>query len=338
MITDTLNKFTRGSEYNLSSSINTKIYGVSQFKKGKIAAFRHVMTPNLSFNYIPGFSDEKFGFYKSVQVDSLGNTEIYSIMQNGIYGTPRKNESGNISFSLGNIFGIKVRNNKDTVEELTKVKLIENLNFSSSYNVFADSFNFSYINLNLRTKLFNKINISYSSVFDPYIIDSTGRKHKFELFENNKIARFKNSNISAGFSVNDKTFTKKKKEEEKNKEETRDFYKIPWNLNVNYTQNLNMGTTLQSEKTSTQTLGFSGNIKVTPKWKLGFHSGYDFTNKDFSYTSLDLYRDLHCWELLFHWIPTGYQRSYTLTIRVKADILKDLKLERKKDWIAPEFN
>ena len=97
-------------------------------------------------------------------------------MQNGIYGTPRKNESGNISFSLGNIFGIKVRSKKDTVEELTKIKLIESLNFSSSYNLFADSFNFSYINLNLRTKLFNKINISYSSVFDPYIIDSSGRK------------------------------------------------------------------------------------------------------------------------------------------------------------------
>ena len=79
MITDTLNKFTRGSEYNLSSSINTKIYGVSQFKKGKIAAFRHVMTPNISFTYNPSFVDKKFGFYKSVQVDSLGNTEIYSI-------------------------------------------------------------------------------------------------------------------------------------------------------------------------------------------------------------------------------------------------------------------
>ena len=353
VITDTLNKFTRASEYNLISSINTKIYGVSQFKKGKIAAFRHVMTPNLSFTYNPGFSDKKFGFYKSVQIDSLGNTDIYSIMQNGIYGTPRKNESGNINFSLGNIFGIKVRSKKDTVEELTKVKLIESLNFSSSYNLFADSFNFNYINLNLRTKLLNKINISYSSVFDPYIIDSTGRKHKFELFENNKIARFRNSNITAGFNINDKTFTKKKnkeeeeeeEEEERNKEETRDFYKIPWNLNVNYTHNLNMGTNLQSEKTSTQNLGFSGNIKITQKWKLGFHSGYDFSDetnqewwKKFTYTSIDIYRDLHCWELLFHWIPTGYRRSYTLTIRVKADILKDLKLERRKDWIAPEFN
>ena len=105
-----------------------------------------------------------------------------------------------------------------------------------------------------------------------------------------------------------------------------------------------MGNNLQSEKNSTQNLGFSGNIKITPKWKLGFHSGYDFSDesnqewwKKFSYTSIDIYRDLHCWELLFNWIPTGYQRSYTLTIRVKSDILKDLKFERKKDWINPNF-
>ena len=56
VITDTIKKFTRGGEYNLSSSINTKIYGLTQFKKGKITAFRHIITPNLSFIYNPSFS------------------------------------------------------------------------------------------------------------------------------------------------------------------------------------------------------------------------------------------------------------------------------------------
>ena len=60
---NTLNKFIRGGEYNISSSINTKIYGMAQFKKGKIAAFRHVLTPNVSFTYNPSFADEKYGFY-----------------------------------------------------------------------------------------------------------------------------------------------------------------------------------------------------------------------------------------------------------------------------------
>ena len=63
-----------------------------------------------------------------------------------------------------------------------------------------------------------------------------------------------------------------------------------------------------------------------------------FDENKLTYTTIDIYRDLHCWEMLFNWIPTGYQRSYTLTIRVKADILKDVKLERKRDWINPNFN
>ena len=100
-------------------------------------------------------------------------------------------------------------------------------------------------------------------------------------------------------------------------------------LNVNYSQTINKGSTTLSESINTQTLGFSGNIKITKKWKLGFQSGYDFTDNDFSYTSIDVYRDLHCWEMLFHWIPIGYQRSYTLTIRVKSEMLQDLKFERK---------
>tara|TARA_B100001540_G_C15811349_1_gene644683 strand:+ start:111 stop:1250 length:1140 start_codon:yes stop_codon:yes gene_type:complete len=335
--TDTLNKFTRGGEYNISSSINTKIYGMAQFKKGKIAAFRHVLTPNFSFTYNPSFVDEKYGFYKSVQVDSTGEMVQYSVMENGIYGSPRKNKSGNIRLGINNILGMKIRSKNDTTEKIKKITLIESLNINSSYNIFADSFHFSNINLNIRTKLFNQINLSYSSVFDPYSIDENGRRNKFELFENKRLARFKNSNLSVGFSINDKTFSQNKTDDGNEKEE-RDFYKIPWNLNVNYSQTINKGSTTLSESINTQTLGFSGNIKITKKWKLGFQSGYDFTDNDFSYTSINVYRDLHCWEMLFHWIPTGYQRSYVLTIKVKANILKDVKIERKRDWISPSFN
>ena len=42
--------------------------------------------------------------------------------------------------------------------------------------------------------------------------------------------------------------------------------------------------------------------------------------------------------MLLNWIPIGYHKSYTITIRVKASVLKDLKLERKRDWIDTDFN
>ena len=81
-----------------------------------------------------------------------------------------------------------------------------------------------------------------------------------------------------------------------------------------------------------QTLGMSGNVSITPKWKIGFMTGWDFEASDLSYTSISIYRDLHCWEMRFNWIPTGYQQSWNFTINAKASLLQDLKLNKKKDF------
>ena len=80
-----------------------------------------------------------------------------------------------------------------------------------------------------------------------------------------------------------------------------------------------------------QSLNFDGEIGLSKKWNLKFRSGYDLKNKDFTFTSFDIYRDLHCWEMLFNWIPFGTRKSYNFVIRVKSDILKDLKIEKKKN-------
>ena len=352
IITDTIHKFTRGHNYSLSTALNTKIYGMVHFNKNKIAAIRHVITPNLSFRYTPDFSDEKYGYYKTVQKNIEGDTESYSIMRDGIYGSPSSSESGNINFSLGNILGMKIRNKKDTVETFKKIKLIESLGISSSYNIFADSLNMSNIRLNARTKLFNIFDITFSSDYDPYITtkDKTGRVNQFELAKNKRLARLKSFTTSIGLSINDKSFSPQKDDTQKEKdenedEEHRDFYSIPWNLSANYSltyrkpyATMSNGNPQNYPADTTQSLNFSGNLKLTKKWKIGFRSGYDFDAKELTYTSIDIYRDLHCWELLFNYIPIGYHKSYTLTIRVKAAALRDLKYEKKKDWFTPEFN
>ena len=105
----------------------------------------------------------------------------------------------------------------------------------------------------------------------------------------------------------------------------------------NYSLSYFKGYKSSAEADTIQTLNFSANFNLLKKWKIGMNSGYDFDRNDLSYTSINLYRDLHCWELLFNLIPLGYHRSYYITLRVKADILKDLKLERRRDWISPNF-
>ena len=333
IITDTLNKFTRAGEYNITAGLNTKIYGLVQFKKGKIKAIRHVITPNLSFSYKPDFSNSQYGYYKNVQ-SSSGNTEEYSIMQNGIFGSPSKGKQGNIILNISNILEAKLNSKKDTIKSTKKIKIFENLNVGSSYNIFADSLNLNDINLNARTRFLDVIDFTFSSRYDPYVVNEnfTNNVNKFELFENGRLARFTNANTTVGLTISNNTF-KKKKEEEKEKNN-----KISWSFNANYSLNYNKGYRSSEFSDTIQTLNFSGDLKISDKWKLNFQSGYDFDTKELTYSSINIYRDLHCWEMILNLIPIGYHRSYTFTIRVKAAILQDLKLERKRDWINTDFN
>ena len=217
IITDTLHKFTRGHNYSFSTGLNTKIYGMVQLQKSKIAAIRHVITPNLSFSYKPDFSEEKYGYYKTVQKNVEGETQQYSIMQNGVFNSPPKGESGNINFSLGNILEMKTRSKKDTVESFKKIKLLESFNISGSYNIFADSLNLNDISLNARTRLLDIFDITFASSYDPYIINTTkdGNLNTFELTTNNRIARLTTLNTSIGLTLNDKSFSSNQKQEEK---------------------------------------------------------------------------------------------------------------------------
>jgi len=103
-------------------------------------------------------------------------------------------------------------------------------------------------------------------------------------------------------------------------------FNVPWNLNFSYNVRYSKP---QFKSSIIQTLNFSGDFSLTEKWKIGFTSGYDFEMKDLSYTTIDFYRDLHCWEMTFNWVPIGPRQSYLFTIRVKSAVLQDLKLTRR---------
>ena len=331
IIIDTINKFTRGHDYSFSSGLNTKIYGLINFKNSKLAAIRHVITPSLSFRFQPDFSDEKYGFYKTVQINNQGDIEKYSIMQNGIYGSPSSFKSGNINLNIGNLVDMKVKSIKDTSENFNKINIIESLNIGTSYNIFSDSLNFSNLRLNARTRILDIFDITFNGNYDLYVTnnDRDNNLNKFEILTNKRLARLKNFTTSFGIRINESTF---KNEEDSEKE------RLKWNFSSDYTLNYNKGFNISRYADTIQSLNFSGGFNLNKKWKLGFRSGYDFESKEISYTSIDIYRDLHCWELLFNWIPIGYHQSYTITLRVKAASLRDLKYEKKKQWFVPDYN
>ncbi|HEX8348602.1 MAG TPA: hypothetical protein VF598_01450, partial [Hymenobacter sp.] len=93
------------------------------------------------------------------------------------------------------------------------------------------------------------------------------------------------------------------------------------------------GAYLRPVPVTVAALNFSGSLKLTENFRLGYSSGYDFKNKQVSYTSLDFYRDLHCWQITGNWIPFGQRQGYFVTIAAKSTLLQDLKLNRNRSFL-----
>ncbi len=343
--TDTINELRAARYYSMGASLTTKVYSMAQFN-GKLKAIRHVLTPSLSFNYTPDFGDPKYGYYgEYYPTPSNDGPTLYSIFEGGIYSGPGRGEIGSIGLNLANTLDIKVYSKKDSVKHEKKIRLIENFSVSSAYNLAADSLNFSDIGFSAYTTIAKKVRVNVSGSFDPYVLDSLGRNiNTFEWTKNQRIGRFNGGNLAVSTDFqslrkeNPSMATTAGTEEERemvwnNPQDYIDFT-TPWNLAVSYNLRVTNTPTAAGIDSlyTTQSATFSGDIAVTPNWKVQVTSGYDFQLKDFTYTSIDIYRDLHCWQMSFRWIPFGLRQSYVFNINVKAAVLQDLKLTRRKDW------
>ena len=370
MHTDTIRGFHNLIDFNLSSSLTTKIYGMVRFSKGPIRAIRHVFTPTIGITYRPDFSDPKWHVYNSY-TDQNGQIQAYNMFTNALYGSPSQNSTGIITYNFGNTLDMKIPSKSDTVTGQKNIVLLESLTFSGNYDLTKDSLNFSTMAVSARTTLFKKLKVSYSSVWDPYTVDSAGRRiNKFELVENHRLFHKNSSawNFSLSWSFNQNDWKKWFGGEQKTEGESPDFnsqimsraagseyvttgelddilgnpksyidWTTPWSLNLSYnlmyTSNIVYANYMGVPTNKVvQTLAVNGDISFSPKWKVGFSTGWDFTNHGLSYTSLNVYRDLHCWEMRFNWIPIGNYKSWNFTINVKAQALQDLKLTKKKDY------
>ena len=104
--------------------------------------------------------------------------------------------------------------------------------------------------------------------------------------------------------------------------------KIPWSLKIAYS--LNYSNANRQKEISSNSIMFSGDVEITPKWGLGFSSGYDVKNEGFTYTQLRFSRDLDSWKLNFNWIPFGDRQTYYFFIGIKSSMLSDLKYDQRR--------
>ena len=366
VVYDTLRGTFYGQALNpsISAGYSPQIFGMYDLVNpdSRVDAVRHVMKPSVSFSYVPSFSGLTSEMYRQVQIDTIGRTTDYSIYDGNIYGTPSlSRESGNVSFSLTNILEAKVFERNDTTGKPKKVSLIDNFGMSTSYNIFADSLNWSPISMVMRTTLFKTMNVSANANFSLYGLDSKGRQTGTFYFEQTgKLMRLNQVSVSLDFSVSDLLKGKDKKKAASppaggmrpasgladagsgtepvpgapaGGSEFDEYgymkFEAPWSMDVSYSLSYSKASLTSN---ISQALTMRGHVQLTKKMNITYSTGYDFKAKEITMTQLSFTRDLHCWNMSFNWVPNGNMKMWEFAIRVNASVLQDLKYERRKDY------
>ncbi|MDE6009504.1 MAG: LPS-assembly protein LptD, partial [Muribaculaceae bacterium] len=221
-VLDTTYGFYNIFDFNASIALDTKIYGFwkpMKFLGDKVQMIRHVLTPTVSFNASPDFSDPFWGVYGGYEyMDAQGVTQFrkYNYFSHGLMGSPSAGKTGAVSISLANNLEMKVKSDKDSTG-VKKISLIENFSISQSYNFAADSMNWSNINTSILLRLIKNFNLNLSATWDPYTyrLNSSGSPVKVNVprWKAGKgWAKLSSTGTSFSYTFNNQTFKRKKNE------------------------------------------------------------------------------------------------------------------------------
>ncbi len=363
VVQDTINGFDSYRTYNFSTSLGTTIYGMFNFGKDKkIQALRHVFRPSISYNINPSFDQ----YYDTYEDPNQEDPVYYSRFERSLYGAPGRVRSSSVGISMSNTFEAKVRDRDSTVTDPKKIVLLNNLNFSTSYNIAGDSLNWSPLRFTGNIPIVKKLDFNFNGSLDPYALDNNNKRvDDFNINNGGSLFRLTNANISINYSFSSKNFEGKRNDEddfntdtfrnggrpddlfgdstpindrskydEENSRTSGDFewynFSIPWDLRLAYTITYN--NSQRQDEISSQSLMFSSNIEFAPRWKVGVSSGYDFKNNGVTLTQLRFQRDLESWRLSFNWTPIGSTHtSWYMFIGIKSSMLSDIKYEKRRE-------
>ena len=367
------NTFGVTQTYSGALSMSTRIYGMFNFgKHRKIQAIRHVITPSVSMSFSPE-KGKAFNGWRTLDAyyDKRGSYHpeafynIYSVTgHHNSVSAPGRGRTGSMNVSIGNNLEAKVRDLRDTTGTGSKkVKILDQLTLSGSYNFLADSLKMSNIGVSASTNLFNKLNLSGNLNFDPYAVNERGQRiNKYNLVVKGVPLRLTNASLSASISFNGKGSIDGNDGRRSGSGSDsggsgssgggansyqRIYYhpitgeyipggyvyymnpNAPWSVNFSYSFSYAKtyqysNNQLLENKRFTQTINASGNLKLTPRMSINASSGFDIMAMKITTTQISATYDLHCFNIAVSWVPTGQWKSYSFRIAANASALADL--------------
>lgn len=335
-------------ELSFNASLTTVIYSYYRFIGNRKPLLRHMLTPSFAFSYIPNLNDNLIVDTGSV---TTGYKPVsYSPFENSLYKSSPANNRALLSFSFNNTFELKTKSEKDTITGFKKTRLIDAFLISGNYDLLKESMNLSDLNMNLRVSPFKAINFVANTNLSPYDwIDSTGVTiADYALNTRKKLGRLTSTNFTTTYVLTSKESQKKLNDIAQNNgmNWNADYayfslyperivnFDIPWKFSFTHVYSI-IANTSKNKPTDRnfnqiQTLSMNGDISFTKRWKIVGTVNFDVQTARVTYTTLNLTRNMHCWNLMFNWIPIGQNQSFLFSLRSTASMFKDAKLDLKK--------
>jgi len=346
-VEDRLKKgFTAARDFSTGVSMSTTFYGIWNKNISNLEGFRHTVRPSLSFSYRPDFSSDFWGYYRTVQTDTLGHTRKYSIFENGLIGGPGAGEQRALSFNLDNVFETKQVKRDSTGEKHEKtLRLIDQLNGGLSYNFAADSLNLSQLRTSFSSSVVKGLRFSANANFDFYARDSLGRRiNRFLWNTSGRLAQMTSFNLTAStrFSGGQQGGMRMQETQPNfpahyNPLNQRVFHNVdptfntqpvqnvdvPWSLSLSFTYSWNYRF---NRKPTRRAVLNAQNIQfqLTPKWSVSTQLGYDFIQHKLTPSRFSMHRSLHMWNLNFQMNPFGEFQFYLFSLTVNDSQLQSL--------------
>jgi hypothetical protein len=337
----------------------------------KIKAIRHVVRPSISYNISPAFDQYYDEYTRTGIAGLEDEVVEFSRFEGTLNGAPGNNFSSSMSFGLTNDIEAKVRKKDSTLtgdDRFEKRSLLSNFGLSTNYNFAADSLNLSPVSVRGTLPILkDKLAINFLGTLDMYALNSNNRRiNTLNINNGGSLFRLTRGNASFSYSLSNKDFQKKEGDEDEEEEEEFDSesfrnggrpddlfgtsemmnrpdpneepvsdenerynYAIPWNLNLSYT--MTYANAARENEISSHSIMFSGDVELSPTWKVGVSSGYDIKNKGFTFTQLRFAKDLKSWQMSFNWTPFGVRRSWFFFIGIKSNILQDVKYDKNRE-------
>ncbi len=348
----------------------TKLYGVAYLKAGRLEALRHVLSPSMTLNWTPDFSKESWGYVQRARyLDAEGQWQEARLDRFGgsIYGSTPSSESLRLNMRLGQLFQSKWKvppSDRDSLGagevQFLRSDLL-NLSSSASLDLLKDSLKLSDISsswsmdplraANIRLGMLQSLSISASTTHSPYHYDEAAGRidNRYVWLEgpdgSRRLPRLTRSGFDVTLGLKGGTGGSLQQAEEPEEDEDEAFFEqdgaddelmnrfapefgsfqsgIPWSLQLSWSWSMD-----HMADTKRSSLRANGSLKMSANWSVSGSVIYNPEEKTFGSRSLRINRDMHCWEGALTWDPED--SSYHLLIRVKSNLLEDLKWDKRR--------